>query len=357
MNTANHTHEFHITMPNPMLPDSMRVPLFKGQGQIDFIDKPVPQPGAGQLLLQVSANAMCGSERGQFFSSSAVTPGHEAAGTVVAAGPDTHTPIGTRGVVFLMDYCGACRNCTLGFTNQCLNKRADMGFSHDGGYGAYEVIHENIFCAIDPDIPLVDATILLDIMGTNGHGIKRARLVHPDIESMLVSGAGPIGLGMLAMAKIIFGHDFPVLISDVLPYRLELAERLGGLPINLKATTVEQGVKQHGLLAVDAVMDTSGKGAARQAGLNVLAKRGVLVCIGHGEGLTLSVSSDLIAPERVIMGSEYFCYDELAENLPRFRAHQDYLRQIITHRCNVRDIQAAFTLFWQGDTGKVVVEQ
>ena len=335
----------------------MRVPRFKGQGQIEFVDKPVPQPGPGQLLLQVSANAVCGSERGQFFGGSEVTPGHEAAGTVVAAGPGTHTAAGARGVVFLMDFCGECRNCKLGFTNQCLYKRADMGFSHDGGYGAYELVNESIFFVIDADISLTDATLLLDIMGTNGHGIRRARQVHPDIQSLLVSGAGPIGLGMLAMAKIIFGQQLPVLISDVVPYRLVLAERLGGLPINLQQDTVEEGLKKHGLQQVDAAMDTSGKGAARQAAVSVLAKRGVLVCIGHGEGLALTVSPDLIATERTIMGSEYFCYAELAENLVRFRAHRDYLRQIITHCCPVQDIQSAFNLFWQGDTGKVVIEQ
>ena len=52
---------------------------------------------------------------------------------------------GTPGVVFLMDYCGECRSCRIGFTNQCLAKRADMGFTHDGGYGPYEVVHESNF--------------------------------------------------------------------------------------------------------------------------------------------------------------------------------------------------------------------
>jgi threonine dehydrogenase-like Zn-dependent dehydrogenase len=113
----------------------MRVPRFRGNSVIEFIDKPVPEPGAGQLLVQVKANALCGSERGQFTSGADVTPGHEAAGIVAAAGPDTHTPEGTPGVIYLMDFCGECRSCRQGFTNQCLNKRGDMGFNRDGGYG------------------------------------------------------------------------------------------------------------------------------------------------------------------------------------------------------------------------------
>lgn len=340
-----------------VVPQVMRVPKFVGQAKIEFVDKPVPTPGAGQLLIQVKANALCGSERGQFYEGTSTTPGHEAAGIVVAAGQDTQTAIGTPGVVFLMDFCGECRNCKLGYTNQCLHKRGDMGFNRDGGYGGYELIHENIFFPVDADTSLTDATMLLDIMGTNAHGIARAHLVRPDIESLAIGGAGPIGLGMLAMAKIMLGENVPVLISDVVPWRLQLAEKLGGLPVNLKEMSLKDGMQHHGLQEVDAAFDTSGKGAARQAALQILGKRGVLVCIGHGEGLELKVSPDLIATERSILGSEYFRFDEFPANLERLRAHQNYLSQIITHRFGVGDIQAAFELFYRGETGKVVIEQ
>jgi len=89
----------------------------------------------------------------------------------------------------------------------------------------------------------------------------------------------------------------------------------------------------------------------------VLAKRGVLVCVGHGEGLMLNVSPDLIAPERAVIGSEYFCNSELAKNLERLRSNRDYLGQIVTHRYPVSEIQQAFETFSQQNTGKVVVEQ
>ncbi len=340
-----------------VVPQVMRVPKFVGQAKIEFAEKPVPQPGAGQLLLQVKANALCGSERGQFYDGTATTPGHEAAGIVVAAGAGTRTPIGTPGVVFLMDFCGECRNCKRGYTNQCLNKRGDMGFNRDGGYGVYELVHENIFFPVDANVALTNATMLLDIMGTNAHGIARAHLVRPDIESVVVCGAGPIGLGMLAMAKIILGQNVPVLISDVVPWRLQLAEKLGGLPVNLKERSLQEGMQLHGLQALDAAFDTSGKGAARQAALQILGKRGVLVCIGHGEGLNLTVSPDLIATERAVLGSEYFRFDEFPANLERLRLHGDYLGQIITHRFPVAEIETAFKLFFGGDTGKVIIEQ
>ena len=330
------------------IPPTMSVPQFVGGGRITFGEKPVPTPGPGQLLIQVKANALCGSERGQFGGGSAVTPGHEAAGIVAEAGPETHTLVGTPGVVFLMDFCGSCRSCRLGYTNQCERKRADMGFTHDGGYGPYELVHENVFFSVTPDVSLTEATLLLDIMGTGGHAITRAQAVRPDIETLLVAGAGPIGLGVLAMAKLLLGQDVPVFITDSIPYRLALAEQLGGVPIPVGGL---------GILAVDAAIDTSGREEARRSAIDALHRRGVLVCVGHGQGLTLDISADLIATERAVLGSEYFRFDELAANLERLRVHRDYLAPIITHRCPVSEIQAAFETFFSGETGKVIIEQ
>jgi len=333
----------------------MRAARFGGESRITIVDVPLPEPGAGQLLLRVGANALCGSERGQFRNGAPVIPGHEAAGTVVAAGPGTRTAVGTPGAVFLMAYCGECHNCRRGATNQCLAKRGDMGFNRDGGYAEYQLVDESTFFAVPADFTAVEATLLLDIMGTGGHAIERGLCVHDDVRSLHVAGAGPIGLGVLAMAKIMLG-DLPVYISDVSPYRLALAEKLGGLPIDVSSATLAEGLARCGAAHVDLAIDTSGKGAARQAALESLDKRGALVCVGHGEGLNLEVSRHLIAPERAVLGSEYFRYDELPANVERLRTHRDYVAQIITHRMRLAEIQTAFELFFGGATGKVVIE-
>jgi threonine 3-dehydrogenase len=344
-------------MSDSVIPTVMQIPVFAGGGKISFKEKPVPEPGAEQLLIRVKANALCGSERWQFYNGTEVTPGHEAAGIVVATGSGTKIPIGTPGVIFLMDFCGTCRSCKLGFTQQCLAKRGDIGFNRDGGYGPYELIHENIFFPVDAEIPLAEATLLLDIMGTSGHAIQRAKRIRQDIEAVLVSGAGPIGLGLLAMTRILLGQEIPVVVTDFVDYRLELAEKLGGLPLDLKRDSFADGLRRHGLTSLDVAFDSSGKSAARRTCLDSLAQRGVLVCVGHGEGLDLTISQDLIAPERAVLGSEYFQYNELPRNLEYLHRHRDYLSQIITHRFPIRDVQAAFELFFSGNSGKVVVEQ
>jgi len=341
------------------IPQEVTVPHFVGGGKIEKTVKQVPQPGPGQLLIQVNANALCGSERPQFLSGSPdTTPGHEAAGVVVAAGLGTSTPIGTNGAVFLMDFCGECRSCRKGFTNQCLAKRADMGFSHDGGYGVYELIHENIFFPVAPEFSATEATLLLDIMGTGGHAIRRSNLVHQDIESLVIAGAGPIGLGVLAMAKIMLGADIPVYIFDVVDYRLALAETLGGKPISVaNGKTLSDGLRGYGAKAVDIAIDTTGKKIARETSLHSLEQRGALILVGHGEDLQLKVSPDMIAAERAVLGSEYFAYSELTANYEYLKKNREYLNKIITHRFGVDEIQHAFELFFAGETGKVIIEQ
>ena len=339
------------------IPTTMRVPHFVGGGKIETIEKPVPTPGPGQLLIKVQANALCGSERPQFWNGTETTPGHEAAGTVVAVGPETTTQLGATGGIFLMDFCGECRNCLAGYTNQCLRKRGDMGFNRDGGYGVYELIPETLFYPVS-DLSATEATLLLDVMGTGGHAIKRAKRAHDDITSILIPGAGPVGLGILAMAKLILGPGVPVVISDVVPYRLKMAEALGGLPIDSSKTSLADGLKRYGIDAPDVAIDAAGREDVRDECMALLAHRGVMVAVAHGGGLAIkSLYGDFTFREMTLIGSEYFAYNELEENYRLLKANREYLGQIITHRMGVDQIQHAFELFWKGETGKVVIEQ
>ena len=84
-------------------------------------------------MVRCRANALCGSDRSGYLGGSGVVPGHEVAGEVVAAGADTSVAPGTQGVIYLMDYCGDCRSCRFGATNVCGRRRADTGFTTDGG--------------------------------------------------------------------------------------------------------------------------------------------------------------------------------------------------------------------------------
>ncbi len=337
----------------------MIVPQFTGAGNIRWIEKPVPEPGPGELLLQVKANALCGTDRYQYRNGSPdVTPGHEVAGVVIDAGTRTNTPVGTLGAVYIMIFCGACRSCRLGHTNQCQDKRGDIGFSRDGGLGPYALVEEHIFFPVASDLGPAEATLLLDVMGTSRHAIERAQAVRDDIETILVARAGPVGLGVLAMAKMLFGDAVEVFVADRTPFRLDLVEKLGGIAIRLSEGDVDDALRSRRFDHVDVAFDASGRDDARQLCLRALGARGVLVCLAHGRDpdIRLRVSADLIAPERAVLGSEYFRYEELALNLPLLRAERAYFAQIITHRFPIADLPIAFDSFLSGETGKVLIE-
>jgi threonine 3-dehydrogenase len=341
----------------PAIPQTAPYPVFQGNDVIEFVKREVPEPQSGQLLVACKANALCASDLGQYHGGSAIAPGHEAAGIVVSVGQNTSVPVGTPGVIFLMDFCGTCRNCKLGVTNQCKSKRADYGFSCDGGYGPYALVNENVFLPVDNDLPLDEATLLLDVMGTGGHAVFRANNAHLDPQSLLITGSGPIGLGVLAMAKLILGHDFPVLITDMVPFRLDIAESLGGLPVNISENSLSDGLDDHGYQTVDLAIDSSGVTSARRAALDKLDQRGVQVCVGHGGALPLEVSPDLISTERTILGSEYFRFDELAANLELLTNNREFLGRIITHRYPIEELNQAYETFIGKDSGKVIAVQ
>lgn len=333
------------------MPVSARAPRFLGDATIRWQDHSYPEPGPGQLRIAITANAICGTDRHEYYRGSPIVPGHEAAGVVESAGADTTVAVGTTGVIYLMDFCGTCRSCGVGATNQCLAKRGDVGQNADGGYGPYAVVHESNFFAVPADLDPATATMLLDVMGTSSHAIGRAGLLRSDIEAAYVAGAGPIGLGLLVMLKVRLGRELPVTVSDVSRWRLDFAESLGAVPV---LADDRDAVLAAG---ADISFDSSGRQQARELALAASSKRGGLICVGHGEGLNLDVSGDLIAPERAVLGSEYFRFDELPGNLELLLANQDYISRVITHRFDVADIDDAFATFFSGQSGKVVVTQ
>ena len=326
-----------------------KAPFLVGNRHVEVREHRYSEPGPGQLLVRVRANAVCGSDRGIFLNGSDIVAGHEAAGEVVGVGTGTSTPNGTRGVIYLMAYCGACRSCRLGATNLCLDKSGDMGFNRDGGLGPYELIEESMFFPIGADLDLPLATMLLDVLGTSGAALNRALRVRPDIESVLITGAGPVGIGMLVSTRLRLGPEVPIYISDLSSWRLTFAESFGGFPVH--AAEVDQ------LEEVDAAFDASGRGSARSSALSRLSKRGVLVCVGHGQDLRIEVSRDLVATGRAVLGSEYFPYADLAASLRLLEANQDYIARVITHTFDVDQTAEAFETFLSGESGKVVITQ
>lgn len=146
----------------------MRAMVFEQPGApLRLVDRPIPVPSAGQVLLKVQACGLCGTDLhlvdGELPDPMLpVIPGHQIIGSVVAAGPGAHRyPAGTRvGVPWLGWTCGTCTFCTSGRENLCEHARF-TGYTLDGGYAEYAVADERYCFPIDQGYPPSQAAPLL----------------------------------------------------------------------------------------------------------------------------------------------------------------------------------------------------
>src|SRR5919197_6664899 len=219
------------------LPRTMRAAVLFGPRQFRIVDKPVPQPGPGEVLVKVAMCGTCGTDLkiqehpfpgqppfGEF------TPGHEWTGTVVNVGPtvDEFAP-GDRVAIEAHKGCGRCGNCVVGQYTACLNNgnRAKghraSGFTADGGFAEYAVHHINALYKMPENVSWEDA-VLVTTAGTGLYGLDVAGGYIAG-ESVVVIGPGPVGLMTVQACKALGAGQ--VILIGTRAARLSLGQRLG----------------------------------------------------------------------------------------------------------------------------------
>jgi L-iditol 2-dehydrogenase len=212
-------------------------------GASDLRVETVPQPGQpgpGEVLLRVKATGLCGSDLHSFLDArigdtpveAPLVLGHEFAGVVEAVGPDSADghfeplKVGCRVAVDPAQPCGRCEFCEAGNPNLC--RRLHFCGNYPDGGSLCEWMHMPArSCFPVPDSLDFTQAALLEPLGVALHAVDLAR---PRLaNSVSIIGAGPIGLLILQLVKLT-GAD-PVFISDRLPWRLKLAEKYGGIPV------------------------------------------------------------------------------------------------------------------------------
>ena len=332
----------------------MKAARFLGGGRIELHEAPIPDPGPDEVLVEVHSCALCGTDRAAYRDGSDVIPGHEVAGTVVAAGRDvTGLEEGVRGVVYLVDFCGDCSVCKAGSTNMCPKRRKMYGFTADGGFAAYEVVRSRCFLPIADDVPLDVATTLLDFYGTNLHAFRRAGMPLPQVVGVI--GCGPIGLGAISVAKALGATR--VFGIDVAPYRLELAGRFGAVPIDARRGDAVEAALADSPEGCDVVIEAAGVMATQRQAIRLTAPGGRAVFVAHNrEPLEVHTLTDLIAPERTLLGSEYFPIGEFPNTHDLLTSGALDPQSAVTHRYPLEQIKEAFETFWSGASAKVLVQ-
>jgi L-iditol 2-dehydrogenase len=250
--------------------------------EIVLEERPVPEPGPREVLIEVSAVGVCGSdvhyyEHGRIGSHVVRAPlvlGHESAGRVVAVGDAVSKhAVGDRMTLEPGVPCGRCRECRAGRYNLCSEVVFFATPPVDGTFADYVTIHEDFAFAL-PDALSDEAGALMEPLSVGIWACRKAGVSAGD--RVLITGAGPIGL--LAMQVALAFGATQVEISDVSEPRLELARRTGATRA-LRAGADEPR-------EADALIECSGNGAALAAGVKALRPAGTAVIVGMGPGET-----------------------------------------------------------------------
>lgn len=312
--------------------------------EYQVIDVPIPKVGDDEVLIQMKAAGVCGSDFHIFHgknpcSSYPLVPGHENVGIVSQVGKNvSKIKVGDHVVVDLVITCGECYQCRHGRKNVCENVLV-RGSGTDGGWREYFTAPEKDVYVIDPKLPFKDAA-LIEPFAIGGHCCKRGRVTAED--RVLILGTGTIGSIILQTCKMIGAM---VICADINPDTLKRAQKYGAdYAINSKQENLVERVLE---LTYGKGVTVAFDSACFQGSLTSLLAPG-LVC-NAGRVVSLGFCSDpesisqamIDKPELDIIGSRMSAYqfEPTAKNMAEGKYNMD---ELVSHYIPFSKIDEVF---------------
>lgn len=333
--------------------ETMLAARYLGPNQIAAEEVAVPTIGAGEALVRVEACGFCGSDinivAGTHPRAKApLTLGHELAGLVAEIADGSHgLTVGDRVTMFPLISCGVCHACTHGSAHVCRQLRL-FGFDVDGGMAEYLKVPIDALMKLPAAMP-ADVGALIEPLAVAVHGVARADVREANVA--VVVGAGPIGLltGLVAKDKGI-PH---VLISDVVPARLELARELGLDAVAAGADLLASVMELTDHNGADFLFECAGHPSSAREMTALVRSRGVIVNLGVFKQPVLVDLQAINFKELQILGSRVYERRDFEEAIEM--AMRLPLKQIISHEFSLSDVSAAFEEFQSSAACKVLV--
>jgi threonine 3-dehydrogenase len=331
----------------------------------ELAEVPVPKPGPGEILIEVAAASVCGTdvhiyEWDSWAAARIRTPmtfGHEVAGTVVAAGPEVHhiapgTFVSAEGHVF----CGFCPQCRRGRQHTCERLRI-LGVDFDGGFAQYVVLPERNAWEVDKRIAPEVASIH-DPFGNAVHTCFIQGGAEDIVGStVVVLGCGPIGLFAVGICRATGARQ--VVAVEPNEFRQDLAKRMGADVVvdpsqRDPVEAVMEATDGHG---AEVVLEMSGVPKVIDQGTRMLTGGGRIALLGlPTEPVSLELTDNVIFKEARIFGvtgRELFRTWEVTSTL--LATGMVDPSPVITHRFGLSDYEQAFEAMASGRTGKVIL--
>lgn len=344
---------------------TMQAAYLPGNSTVELREAPVPTPGYGEVLVQIQASTICGSDIRCIYHEhlgkgpegyQGVIAGHEPAGLIVEAGPGCRRfKAGDRVIVYHISGCGLCTDCRRGFMISCTSPiyRRAYGWQRDGGMAPYMLAEEKDLIPLPEPLTYVDGAQVACGFGTVYEGLKKIGISGDD--AVLITGLGPVGLAAAALCRKLGAQQ--IIGIDVAQERLDLAKKLGLCDVLLAAgpdnvTAVRDLTAGNG---VERAVDCSANAEARATAIRATRKWGRVALIGEGGTLTMNPSPDMIHDQKTIYGSwvtSTWLMEELVERLVRWNLHP---QDIVTHRFPLERAGEAYALMASGRCGKIAV--
>ncbi len=250
----------------------MKAAQIERPGEARVIEAPQPVPGPEEVLIRVQAAGICGTDlhifKGEYEATYPLIPGHEFSGEVVAVGDKVRNfHVGDRVTADPNIPCNRCRFCQRNEPNQCLNLRA-IGVTQNGAFADYVLAPEgNVFAIGDLSYA---AAALVEPLACVVWGLKRVA-VQPG-DSALVFGAGP--MGCLVAQGLKQAGAARVVVSDVVPGRLDLVQQLGATETVIADLQQAAALKALETDGFDIVVDATGIPAVLEGTFAYVRPRG-----------------------------------------------------------------------------------
>jgi len=318
-----------------------------------------PKVGHNDVLIKIRQTAICGTdihiyqwdEWAQQTIPVPLTAGHEFCGEIVECGSEVKGfEIGDRVSAEGHITCGVCRNCRAGRRHLCMNT-AGVGVNRPGAFAEYLAVPAfNVFKL--PDSVSDDMASILDPLGNATHTALSFDLVGEDV---LITGAGPIGIMAVAIAR--YAGARHVVITDINDYRLDLAEKMGATrTLNVTRDSIDDTMQDLGMEeGFDVGMEMSGNAQAFHDMLRTMHHGGKIALLGilpddTGIDWTAVIFKGLMV--KGIYGREMF---ETWYKMASMLQSGLNIDPIITHHYPIDDFQPAFDLMESGQSGKVIL--
>ncbi len=343
---------------------TMQGVVLPGNSTVAYREKPIPTPGHGQVLVQMKASSICGSDIRAIYREHLgvgdeayrnVIAGHEPCGQITEAGPGCKRfKAGDRVVLYHISGCGVCEDCQGGYMISCHSRhRAAYGWQRDGGHAPYLLAEENTCLALPDNLSYVDGALVACGFGTAWEALTRMKVGGAD--RLLVTGLGPVGLAAAMLGRALGARS--VIGVDTSAARRTLAQELGLVDQAFASDENALGniLGATGGKGCETSIDCSGANPARKLALQGTRQWGRCAFVGEGGTVDFDVSPLLIHPQITLFGSWVTSVphmEELLERLSRWDLHPE---KTVTHRFSLADADKAYQIADAGQSGKVTL--